>query len=321
MSASGTTGAAGPRSAAAPAGSGPGQGRPATETLVLRPLEGVAEFRAAERLQQEVWGYDPITVIPLPQLMTAAKFGGLCLGVFDGDRLVAFLYGFVGLKDREPVHISQRLAVLPAYQDRGLGERLKRAQRDRVLAQGLRWVRWTYDPLESRNGYLNLVKLGAHARTYIADYYGPVSGHLNEGLPTDRFEVEWHVRSRRVADALAGRHPIRSPGAPPFAPSSLLTRSEGRPDGLLALREWREPPAGADGVWYVEVPIDIQRTKRADPGLARDWRLASRELFQRLFARGYAASGVLRFEGGARVAYRVEPLSMLDLADADEVRP
>ncbi|HWP34839.1 MAG TPA: GNAT family N-acetyltransferase, partial [Thermodesulfobacteriota bacterium] len=151
-----------------------------------------------------MWGYEPLAVIPLAQLMTAARFGGLCLGAFDGDRLVAFLYGFVGLKDGAPVHISQRMAVLPAYRDRGLGERLKRLQREHVLAQGLSWVRWTFDPLETRNGYLNFVKLGAHARTYLVDLYGPVSGALNEGLPTDRFEVEWHVRSRRVAAALAG---------------------------------------------------------------------------------------------------------------------
>ncbi len=297
------------------------------DTLVIRHLARLEEFQAAERLQQEVWGYDPITVIPLAQLMTAAKFGGLCLGVFDGHRLVAFLYGFVGLKDGEPVHISQRMAVLPAYQDRGLGERLKRAQRDHVLAQGLRWVRWTYDPLETRNGYLNLVKLGAHARTYVVDLYGPVSGHLNEGLPTDRFEVEWHVRSRRVVDALAGRHPARRPDAPPVASDLLLTRTGRREGGLVVPQGWREPPGGtgalAEGVWYVEAPVDIQRVKQVDPGLALAWRLLLRELFQRLFARGYAASGVLRFEGGTRAAYRVEPLADLDLAEAagaEEVR-
>ncbi len=292
---------------------------------MIRPLATLDEFKAAERLQQEVWGYDALTVIPLAQLLTASKFGGFALGAFDGGRLVALLYGFVGLKDGEPVHISQRLAVLAEYQNRGLGERLKRAQRDHVLAQGLRWIRWTYDPLETRNGYLNLVKLGSFVRTYLVNVYGLVSGHLNEGLPTDRFEVEWHIRSRRVAAALAGRHPARAGGAPRVAPPALLTRVKPRPDGWLVPEGWSEPPGPrsqaegrAEGIWYVEAPADIQRVKQVDGSLALAWRLALREIFQALFARGFVASGVVRFEGGARTAYRVEPLAALDLADADE---
>lgn len=288
-----------------------------TDTLVIRPLGSLAEYRAAEQLQQDVWGYDPITVIPLPQLMTAAKFGGLCLGVFDGPRLVAFVYGFVGLKDGEPVHISQRMAALPEYQNRGLGERLKRAQRDHVIRQGLRWSRWTYDPLETRNAHLNLVKLGGICRTYVVDLYGPVAGHINEGLPTDRLEVEWHVRSRHVADALAGRHPARKP--PEIDPAALLTRARVRADGLVAPEGLAELPARAVGTFYVEAPSDIQAIKQKDGALALDWRLTLRRALEPLFARGFAATGVLRFDGGRRVAYRVEPFASLDLRDAEDL--
>ncbi len=287
--------------------------------VVIRPLATLDEFRAAERLQQEVWGYDELTVIPLAQLLTASKFGGVTLGAFDDGRLVALLYGFVGLKDGEPVHVSQRLAVLPEYQNRGFGERLKRAQRDHVLAQGLRWIRWTYDPIETRNGYLNLVKLGGFVRAYLVNLYGLVSGHVNEGLPTDRFEVEWHIRSRRVADALAGRHPARAGDAPRVAPPALLTRVTPRPGGWLAPEGWSGPPSPrgqAEEIWYVEAPATVQRMKQVDVGLALAWRLVLREIFQALFARGFVASGVVRFEGGARTAYRVEPLAALDLTDA-----
>jgi predicted GNAT superfamily acetyltransferase len=287
------------------------------DSLVIRPLGSLAEYKAAERLQQEVWGYDAITVIPLPQLMTAAKFGGLCLGVFDGPRLVAFLYGFVGLKDGEPVHVSQRMAALPEYQNRGLGERLKRAQREHVLRQGLRWSRWTYDPLETRNAYLNLVKLGGVVRTYVVDLYGPITGRLNEGLPTDRFEVEWHVRSRHVASALAGRHPMRE--APEVDPRALLTRAHVRGDGFVAPDGLSDLPDRAEGVWYVEAPSDIQAIKEKDGALALDWRLVLRRAFQGLFERGFAATGVMRFEGGRRVAYRAEPFAQIDLHDAEDL--
>ncbi len=289
-----------------------------TDTPVIRPLASLAEYKAAEQLQQAVWGYDAITVIPLPQLMTAAKFGGLCLGVFDGPRLVAFLYGFVGLKDGEPVHVSQRMAALPEYQNRGLGERLKRAQREHILRQGLRWSRWTYDPLETRNAHLNLVKLGGIVRTYVVDLYGPIAGRLNEGLPTDRFEVEWHVRSRHVASALAGRRP---PGpAPEVSPERLVTRAAVRADGFVAPEGLGELPAqGTPGAWYVEAPSDIQAIKQKDGALALDWRLLLRRAFQTLFARGFAATGVVRFDGGPRVAYRVEPFASLDLRDAEDL--
>jgi predicted GNAT superfamily acetyltransferase len=283
--------------------------------LVIRPLGSLDEFKAAERLQQEVWGYDAVTVIPLAQLLTASKFGGLCLGAFDGVRLVALLYGFVGLKDGEPVHVSQRMAALPEYQNRGVGERLKRAQRDHVLAQGLRWVRWTYDPLETRNAHLNLNKLGGLARSYVVDLYGPVTGHLNEGLPTDRFEVEWHVRSRHVAETLAGRRAVPEE----VDRERLLTRVAPRPDGLLAPEGLADLPAGpAEGVWHVEAPTDIQRIKQTDGALALDWRLVLRKAFQALFARGYCTSGLVRFAGGTRAAYRLEPVAALDLRDAPE---
>jgi predicted GNAT superfamily acetyltransferase len=288
--------------------------------LDIRPLRSLDEFRAAERLQQEVWGYDAVTVIPLAQLLTASKFGGLCLGAFDGVRLVALLYGFVGLKDGQPVHVSQRMAALPEYQNRGLGERLKRAQRDHVLAQGLRWVRWTYDPLETRNAHLNLNKLGAFARSYVVDLYGPVAGHINEGLPTDRFEVEWHVRSRHAVDTLAGRREGPRGDLADVPPETLLTRVTPRAGGLQAPEGWQEPPGGrAEGVWYVEAPTDIQRIKQTDGALALAWRLALRKAFQGLFERGYCASGLVRFAGGGRAAYRVEPAADLDLRDSPEV--
>lgn len=287
------------------------------DSLVIRPLETLAEYKAAERLQQEVWGYDDITVIPLPQLMTAAKFGGLCLGVFDGPRLVAFLYGFVGLKDGRPIHVSQRMAALPEYQNRGLGERLKRAQRDHILRQGLRWSRWTYDPLETRNAHLNLVKLGGIVRTYLVDLYGPISGRINEGLPTDRFEVEWFVRSRHVAAALEGRHPVRE--TPGVDPGALLTRAEPREGGVVVPVGLNDLPGRAEGTWYVEAPSDIQAIKQKDGALALDWRLVLRRAFQGLFERGFAATGVVRFDGGRRVAYRVEPFAALDLRDAEDL--
>jgi predicted GNAT superfamily acetyltransferase len=288
-------------------------------SLAIRPLSSLEEFKAAERLQQEVWGYDALTVIPLAQLLTASKFGGLCLGAFDGVRLVALLYGFVGLKAGEPVHVSQRMAALPEYQNRGLGERLKRAQRDHVLAQGLRWIRWTYDPLETRNAHLNLNKLGGFARTYVVDLYGPVSGHVNEGLPTDRFEVEWYIRSRHASSRLAAQSGSQEERTGEIE-GRLLTRASRRGDGLVTPEGVVEPPAGrAEGIWYVEAPTDIQKVKQASGELALAWRLTLRRAFQALFARGYAASALVRFDGGARAAYCVEPLAALALDDDPEL--
>ena len=179
-----------------------------TEDISIRALKDAAEFQQCEELQRRVWGMGDLSVVPLHLLLTAHKNGGLVLGAFGEQRtMVGFVFGFLGMTDQGQVkHCSHMAGVLPEYQGQQIGYRLKLAQRAHVLAQGLALATWTYDPLEGSNASLNIGKLGVICRTYLPDVYGDTGIQLHLGLPTDRFEVEWWVCSRRVEERLESRH-------------------------------------------------------------------------------------------------------------------
>ena len=130
--------------------------------------------------------------------IVASRIGGQVLGAFDGETIVGFAMSFPGYRDGRAYLHSHMLAVLPEYRNAGLGRRLKLAQRDDALARGIDLMEWTFDPLEIKNAHLNIARLGAIARRYKRDFYGPSTSPLQGGLPTDRLYAEWWLRSARV---------------------------------------------------------------------------------------------------------------------------
>ena len=250
--------------------------------VVIRPLESIAEFRACEALQRRVWLLaDDLEVVPLHLLLTVHRNGGLVLGAFEGQELLGFLFGFPAYRhDGRLKHCSHMMGVDPGCQGAGIGYRLKLAQREFVLARGLDLVTWTYDPLESRNAYLNIHKLGAVCRTYVRDYYGPLDDGLNYGLPTDRFQVDWWIAGERVAKHLAGQMGERVGNSAPTVNATGYTSGGLLTPGPLTL--------DADlPTLQVETPADYQAIKVTDPELALDWRLATRQVFETYIAAGY----------------------------------
>jgi predicted GNAT superfamily acetyltransferase len=204
------------------------------------------------------------------------------LGAFDpqgasgsGDKMVGYLFGFLGLhENRGPLKLcSQTMGVLAEYRGRGIAESLKWAQRDRALKLGLKLVTWTYDPLEGPNAYLNLHKLNGIARVYKRNIYGEHLGALNEGLPTDRFMVEWWIRgiSNLQISNLEG---------------TVVTKVEGSGPAQQLVDYSLESP---DEVVRVEIPVDIQAIRKVDLKLAIDWRLKTRTIFETYLQRGYVA--------------------------------
>ncbi len=172
--------------------------------FTFRDLSGIAEMNAAEELQRIVWGRDD-TPDPADLMMVIQHEGGLVAGAFIDDRLMGYVFGF---PTREPsVQHSHRLAVHPDARGSGLGLKLKWHQRNWCLARDITHVRWTYDPLRVVNANLNINRLGGVASTYLKDYYGEMAG-LNEGAPSDRLLVDWHLNSARV---LARVHPAIGP--------------------------------------------------------------------------------------------------------------
>ncbi|HVZ16803.1 MAG TPA: hypothetical protein VG897_06790, partial [Terriglobales bacterium] len=103
---------------------------------------------------------------------------------------------------------SHMLAVDSAYRNAGLGRKVKLFQREDALAKGIELIEWTFDPLEIKNAWLNIEKLGAITRRYTINQYGMVSSSLQGGLPTDRLTAEWWLKSKRVESVLKhGTHP------------------------------------------------------------------------------------------------------------------
>lgn len=276
-------------------------------TIQIRPVRTHEEYRAVERLQREVWRLEDVEVVPDHVLITVHQNGGLLLGAFEGrpqqeQPLVGFVFGFVGLAvDHALKHCSHMLAVAPAHRNRGLGYRLKLAQRERVLSQGIELITWTYDPLESRNAYLNFHKLGATCSTYLRDLYGDMRDDLNAGLPSDRFRVDWRVVSEHVAQRLRGEPPA-SPCSKPFSKPLAALTSAGVPIlNAFSPGERPGPPRnvhalGADRV-LIQIPAHFQVIRAADMALARAWRAHTRALFEAAFSAGHTVIDLL-FEQG-----------------------
>ena len=259
-------------------------------TISIERVTGIQSFHRCEELQRLVWGMDDTSVVSLHLLLTAQKNGGLVLGAFDEQgTMVGFVFGFLGMTSQGQIkHCSHMAGVLPEYQGQQIGYRLKLAQREHVLTQGLDLATWTYDPLEGTNASLNIGKLGVICRTYLPDVYGDTGIQLHLGLPTDRFEIEWWVRSRRVAERLASRHGKLTLDKALDMGAERVNRTESNGRGLLRSERGDRAP-GAKAV-LVEIPADFQAIKSADMGLAREWRVQTREIFLECFGAGYVAT-------------------------------
>lgn len=262
----------------------------------MRDLSGMADMQECEAIQKEVWGFFELDVVPAGLFSVMAHYGAVSIGAFVGGRMAGFVSGFPGFADGEPFHHSHMLAVRPEFQGGGIGLALKWAQADRVLAQGLNRVNWTFDPLQSRNANLNINHLGAVSSVYRLNVYGESQSPLHGGIPTDRLEPDWRLDSERAARARRGEL-VPPPGIPELP---RINRVSSRPGGLP---ESGGPETSRDRELLLLIPDDFTAILGADLGLAMDWRLKSRAMLTDLFARGYEVCGFHR--GGGEAAYRL----------------
>lgn len=235
----------------------------------------MVEMEQIQELESKVWGTAPI---PTHQTLTAVKNGGIMIGAYDGEKLIGFSYGFAGFQNGKGYLCSHMLGIEESYRSQGIGEMLKRKQREIAIEKGYDRMQWTYDPLETRNGYLNLTKLNGICDTYIENCYGEMNDGFNKGLPSDRFEVHWHLTSpyvaRKQAPNIENPVPISTlsfndAGLPKFVPGNVEELTE--------------------KVYSLAVPSNFQKLKATSQELAMDWRFQTRRQFQRLFRAGYAA--------------------------------
>lgn len=176
--------------------------------LELRRCHGIEEFRACVALQKEVWNFSDAELVPLRMFVVADKVGGQVIGAFEGSHMIGFALAVPGTRTGHIYLHSHMLAVRREYRNAGLGRQMKLMQREDALARGIELVEWTFDPLEIKNAYLNVEKLGAIARRYNINQYGITSSPLQGGLPSDRLIAEWWLKSKRVASLLeTGKNP------------------------------------------------------------------------------------------------------------------
>lgn len=179
-----------------------------TPSIEIRQLHEQAEFVEAVRLQQQIWGFADVDLLPVRLFIVASKVGGHAFGAYDDGRMIGFCLAIPGLKPGGRYYLhSHMLGVLPEYRDYGVGRRLKLAQRDDAIARGIELIEWTFDPLELKNAFFNVERLGAIVRRFLPNQYGTTSSKLHGGLPTDRLVAEWYPSSAR-AGAIIGRQPF-----------------------------------------------------------------------------------------------------------------
>jgi predicted GNAT superfamily acetyltransferase len=173
-----------------------------TTQIHLRKLTTLPDFHRCVELQRAIWNESDLETEPYVTFVVANQTGGQVLGAFDNDTMIGFSMSMVGLRDNSPYLHSHMTGVLPNYRDKGVGRQLKLFQREEALSRSIRRIEWTFDPLEVRNAYFNLNRLGAIARNLIPNFYGITSSPLHRNLPTDRLLAEWHLDSPRVFAAI-----------------------------------------------------------------------------------------------------------------------
>jgi predicted GNAT superfamily acetyltransferase len=177
--------------------------------IEIRPLRQQSEFVDAVNLQRTIWGFEDVDLLPKRLFVIAPKVGGQAFGAFDGLKMIGFCLAIPGIKSDSIYLHSHMLGVLKEYRDAGAGRMMKLAQRDDALSRGIKLIEWTFDPLEIKNAYFNIERLGAIVRRFVLNQYGTTSSALHAGLPTDRCVAEWHIGSPRVEAILARREPER----------------------------------------------------------------------------------------------------------------
>jgi predicted GNAT superfamily acetyltransferase len=260
------------------------------ETIVIREINSIAEIRAVEELQIEVWGDDERDVVPLSQLVAACYVGGSLIGAFDGEKLVGFVYGFPGHLQGRMVHHSHMLAVLPSYRNHNLAYRLKLAQRSKVMDDNLTdRITWTFDPLQSLNAYFNFAKLGVVSDTYKVNVYGEAGASFLHRNGTDRFFVTWLINSGRVGTRLSGKTMTFEKANC----SRVLTNSD---SGAPVLRPDATSLSASDPI-LIEIPLDINSIENSNFELAREWREVTRLAFSDALSSGFIVTEYLLKDG------------------------
>lgn len=239
------------------------------DEIKIRECLTIDELDRCVKLQRDVFGLADLEISPRRHLVVSRQAGGWTLGAFTADgRLAGFVHHLIAVRGAdEIVGYSHMMAVDREYQNQGIGARLKWAQRERALAEGRRFIKWTWDPMQSRNAHFNLNRLGVVVRSYAENFYGTDyntdPAQMREsapGLDSDRLFASWELSAARVKQLASG------------------ARVETRPDAVAS----------------IEIPSDWSSLVKADPQTAKTEQLRVRHEFQQAFDAGLVCAGFER---------------------------
>jgi predicted GNAT superfamily acetyltransferase len=241
----------------------------------LRPLTTIEDADRILDVMIATWGNHQL--LPREMIRALGHSGNTPYGAFDGNEMIGYVLGWAGIDPDDGLHVhSHMLATLPARRHRGVGLALKLAQRAQCLEQGITLVRWTFDPLLSRNAHFNLTKLGAVADRFLPNFYGEMTDTLNAGERSDRLMVRWDLE----------REPFGSAD-----PEGVEILGRGGDDPALPSPAMSSVRILGDEVALIRIPREYHELRDRDRPLAEAWREATSEAFATCFAAGLVAVG------------------------------
>ena len=252
--------------------------------MEIRPLHSLEEFQRCVEIQKEVWGFDdPYDIVPLPLLVVSERNDGIVLGAFEKNEMIGFVYSLPGTHQNQKVQWSHMLAVVSSLRNTDIGYKLKIAQYQAAQELGYDVIEWTYDPLESKNAYFNLHKLGCVAQEYEINIYGITSSPLHSGTPTDRLIASWPIPPLRKElpdfKTVPSGHPVIT-----------VTHFE---DGALMIDDVQLDRN--EQYLFLEIPYDMQHLKSVSAEAPLQWRLKTRDAFVHYLGTGYVVYSFLNF--------------------------
>ena len=263
--------------------------------LRIRLARERADFDTCVLLQKAVWGLADLEVTSALQLVAGTHAGGILqLAEAEDGTALGFAYAFPALRGGIAHLHSDMLAVLPEHQQKGVGVRLKWAQRDEAMARGVALITWTFDPLQARNANLNLRRLGAVAAEFVPDFYGRTTASLHHGMPTDRLIVRWDLNAPRVRELVSDGDPPRTVPTPAAPRINDVKWQAGWPVSSEPRMELDQPEL------ILEIPPEWDVLCQAAPRMAADWQSKVGRALQGYLARGYVAADFAPTEEGGR---------------------
>lgn len=239
----------------------------AVNEIEIRECESIDELGECVQLQRDVFALPEIEISPVRHLIVTKHAGGFTLGAFSGADLIGFVLSVPALLRGEKAFYSHMTAVRKDFQSAGIGAKLKWAQRERALSEDVKFIKWTFQPVQARNAFFNLEKLGAVVRHYEPNFYGTdysTAENSNEkiGLDSDRLFAEWNLKSEKTIALSNGEK---------FIETSTIIRK-------------------------IEIPNDWNALVAADPEKAIEEQNRIKRDFQNAFDEGLIAKGFERSE-------------------------